>query len=360
MIRKFLLYLQERIKLWTEPASLPLPLAILADLPRSHSDLIAEIAMLRLQLIILNRQTKKPTLTKSDHIWFVLLSHLNTLWKQSILIVQPDTLLRWHRDLFRFHWRRKSQGTPKVSAETIALIRKMATDNVLWGAERIHGELIKLGITLSKRTIQKYLPKEKRLPSSGQTWATFLKNQADNIWACDFTVVYDWLFRPWHVFIVMELKTRRIVHTAITNSPSDEWTAQQLREATPWDNGPKYLIRDRDCKFDPLFSAAAKSSGIEEVKTPPRTPQANGVCERLMGSVRRDCLDHILIHNEKHLQRVVIEYTTYFNEDRPHQGIAQRIPAHYDLPTSKPIGRIRSRAVLGGLHHSYSRATSLN
>jgi hypothetical protein len=148
------------------------------------------------------------------------------LWKQSLHIVQPDTLLRWHRDLFRFLWRRKSQGTPKVSSETIALIRKLAIDNVLWGAERIRGELVKLGITLSKRTIQKYLPKDKKSSIPSQSWATFLKNHADHMWACDFTVVYDWLFRPWYVFIVMELKTRRIVHTGVTNSPGDAWVAQ--------------------------------------------------------------------------------------------------------------------------------------
>ena len=274
--------------------------------------------------------------------------------------MQPDTLLRWHRQLFRFYWRHKSQGRPKVSSETIALIRKLAKENVLWGADRIRGELLKLGITLSKRAIQKYMPKEKRLPSSGQTWATFLKNQTDNTWACDFTVVYDWLFRPWYVFVVMEIKTRRIVHAGVTNSPSDEWTAQQLREAIPWDKGPKYLIHDRDSIFGSLFSAVAVGPGIEEVKTPFRTPQANGIYERFMSSLRRECLDHILIHNDSHLARVIKEYTIYFNQDRPHQGIGQRIAGRFDLPTSQPSGRIKPRAILGGLHHSYSRTTVLN
>ena len=329
MIRKFLLWLQERIKLWTQPAILPLPLAILADLTRSNSELIAENAMLHLQVTILKRQAKKPVLTKPDRFWLVLFSHFAILWKQSLHIVQPDTLLRWHRDFYRFLWRRKSQGTPKVSAETIGLIRKLAKENVLWGAERIHGELAKLGIILSKRTIQKYMPKSKKPYIPTQSWATFLKNQADNMWACDFTVVYDWLFRPWYVFVVMELRTRRIVHTSVTNSPSDEWTAQQLREATPWGKGPKYLIHDRDGKFGPLFTKVADSSGIEEVETPARTPQANGIFERFVGSLRRECLDHILVHEDRHLQRVVTEYTPYFNQDRPHQGIGQRIPGHY-------------------------------
>jgi len=360
MISNFLLWLQERIRLWTRPATPSVAYGFLSDLTRTYSDLSVENALLRQQLIILNRQVKKPAITNSDRFWLVLLSRFTKFWKQSIHIVEPDTLLRWHRELFRFYWRRKSQGRPQVSSETIAIIRKLAEENVLWGAERIRGELLKLGITLSKRTIQKYMPKDKRSPSSSQTWATFLKNQAGNMWACDFTVVYDWLFRPWYVFIVMKLKTRQIVHTAVTNFPSDEWTAQQLREATPWGEVPKYLIHDHDSIFGSLFSAVAVSSGIKEVKTPYRTPQANGICERFMGSLRRECLDHILIRDDKHLAQVVTEYTTFFNEDRPHQGIGQRIPGHYDLPTSKPIGRIRSKPILSGLHHSYSRATTLN
>ncbi len=177
----------------------------------------------------------------------------------------------------------------------------MAKENHLWGAERIRGELLKLGIRVCKRTIQKYLPKERESPSSSQTWATFVKNHARDIWACDFTVAYDWLFRPWYIFVVMELKTRRIVHSAVTHSPTDEWTAQQLREATPWGKGPKYLLHDRDSKYASHFSAVAAGSGIKELKTPYRAPRANGICERFMGSLRRECLDHTLILHGKHL-----------------------------------------------------------
>jgi len=289
----------------------------------------------------------------------VFLSHFTKFWKQALHIVQPDTLLRWHRELFRLYWRRRSQGKPKISPETIALIQKMAKENRLWGAERIRGELLKLGIEVSKRTVQRYMPKEKKTGSSSQTWATFLKNQAGGIWACDFTVVYDWLFRQWYVFVVMELKTRRIVHTGVTKYQTDKWTAQQLREATPWGKGPKYLIRDRDKKYARHFTAVAGS--IKEVKTPYRTPEANGVCERFMGSLRRECVDHILIHDDKNLRRVVMEYTAYFNQERPHQGIAQRIPDQYDLPRSKPTrGQVTSKAILGGLHHSYSRIAPQN
>jgi putative transposase len=218
---------------------------------------------------------------------------------------------------------------------------------------------LKLGIEVSKRTTQRYMPKEKKTGSSSQNWATFLKNQASGIWACDFTVVTDWLFRQWYVFVVMELKTRRIVHTGVKKYPTDEWTAQQVREATAWGKGLKYLVRDRDKKYATHFSAVAGS--IKEVKTPYRTPEANGVCERFMGSLRRGCMDHILIHEDMHLGRVVNEYTAFFNRERPHQGIEQRIPDQVDQTRSKPTsGHITSKAFLGGLHHGYSRTTYLN
>jgi len=170
-------------------------------MPRSRNNLTIENAMLRQQLIVLNRQIKRPQFTKSDRFYLVVLSHFTKFWKQTLHIIQPDTLLCWHRELFRFYWRRKSQCKPKISSETIELIKKMAAENVLWGAERIRGELLKLGIEVSKRSIQKYMPKERKSPYSSRTWATFLKNQASDIWACDFTVVYDWLFRPWHIFV---------------------------------------------------------------------------------------------------------------------------------------------------------------
>ncbi len=356
---KILLWLQERVKHSIKPASSVLIIDLLSDLTRSHTELVVENALLRQQLIVLNRQIERPRLTNPDRFRLVFLSHFTAFWKQALHIVQPETLLRWHRELLQFYWRRKSQGKPKISPETIVLIEKIAGENQLWGAERIRGELLKLGIEVSKRTIQRYMPKDRKEHSTSHNWATFLKNQASGIWACDFTVVTDWLFRQWYVFVVMELKTRRIVHTGVKKYPTDEWTAQQLREATAWGKGLKYLVRDRDKKYATHFSAVAGS--IKEVKTPYRTPEANGVCERFMGSLRRECMDHILIHDVKHLQRVVNEYTSYFNQERPHQGIEQRIPDQYDQTRSKPTnGHITSKAILGGLHHSYSHTTYLN
>ena len=230
----FLFQFQQRLKHWAKPATLSLISGVVSDLNRSRSDLVVENALLRQQLIVLHRQVKRPLLTQHDRFCLILLTRFTRFWKQALHIIQPDTLLRWHRDLFRFYWRVKLKPKPnktKISPETIDLIRKMAND--LWGAERIRGELLKLGIKVCKRTIQKYMPKVRETRSSSQTGATFVKNHVGDIWVCDFTVVYDWLFRPWHIFVLMELKTLRIVHSAVTTSPTDEWTAQQLREATP-------------------------------------------------------------------------------------------------------------------------------
>jgi transposase InsO family protein len=209
-------------------------------------------------------------------------------------------------------WQRKSQRQPKISPQTIALIRKMAKENPLWGAERIRGELLKLGIKVSKWSIQKYLPREKpylqtRLghPSS--------RIKPTRVWACDFTVVYDCLFQQSYVFVVLELKTWQIIHARVTKYPTDEWTAQQVREATGWGGGPKYLLHDRDSEYGTHFSAVAIGSNITEMKTLYRTPQADGICERFMESLRREFLDHTLIHHDQHLQQVINEYIAYFN-----------------------------------------------
>lgn len=354
----YLLWLYQRLKHWSQPTTY-LVSGITSDLIRSRTDLLIENAMLRQQLIILNRQVKRPLVTKQDRLWMVLLARCTRFWKQAVLVIQPETVLRWHRDLFRFYWRlksRKKSRKSRIASETVALIREMAENNRLWGAERIQGELLKLGIKVSKRTIQKYMPKGKKSHTSGQTWATFLKNHVQDIWACDFTVVYDWLFRPWYIFVIIELNSRRIAHTAVTRAPTDEWTAQQLREATPWGKGPKYLIRDRDKKYGLQFSRVASVSGINELKTPYRAPRANSICERYMGSLKRECLDQTLIFHGKQLRRVVREYTAYYNQDRPHQGIGQRIPEYYEREISSSGGKISSRVVLGGLYRSYSRA----
>ena len=195
--------LSSRFTRWTKPLRTSLPLSTLTDLGRSKSELIAENALLRQQLIILRRQVKRPVCTKTDRLLLVLLARMVRTWKQTLLIVQPETLLRWHRELFRLVWKRKSKTashTPKVAPQTIALIRQMAKENQLWGAERIRGELLKLGIHVCKRTIQKYMRTVRTHQPRGQKWSTFLRNHAANIWACDFLQVTDLFFRPLFAF----------------------------------------------------------------------------------------------------------------------------------------------------------------
>jgi putative transposase len=233
----------------------------------------------------------------------------------------------------------------------------MARENRLWGAERIQGELAKLGIRLSKRTIQKYLRGARPPRPAGQSWATFLRNHADDTWACDFLQLTDLFFRPVFAFFVVELGSRRVVHVGITRSPTGSWAAQQLREATPGGSGPRFLIHDHDAKYGPEFDRLAIASGIEVIRTPIRAPRANAVCERFLGSVRRECIDHLLILGERHLGRVLLAYVAHFNDARPHQGIGQRIPASIAaaLPprSTDTMPGVIGVPVLGGLHHEY-------
>src|SRR5205809_811721 len=259
----------------------------------------------------------------------VLLARMVRTWKQALFIIQPETLLRWHRGLFRVFWKHKSKAClskPRLSRETITLIREMAANNRLWGAERIRGELLKLDIRVSKRTIQKYMRQIHPKRARSQSWKTFLRNHAAEVWACDFLQVTDLFFRQLFAFFIIELKSRKVVHVNVTRSPTDPWVAQQLREATPYGQTPKYLIRDNDRKFGLSFARVATTTGIKVLRTPYRTPQANAVCERFLGSVRRECLDHFLIFHEKQLTRLLKAYAVYFNQARPHQGLGQRIP----------------------------------
>jgi putative transposase len=343
---------------WTKPLTSSLPLGTLADLGRSKSELMAENAFLRQQLIMLQRQVKRPVCTKADRILLVLLARVVRAWKQALVIVQPETLLRWHREAFRFYWKHKSKAhshKPKVAAETIALIREMATENRLWGAERIRGELLKLGMHVCKRTIQKYIRQVRTPQPGGQKWATFLHHHTAQIWACDFLQVTDLFLRPLFAFCIIELQSRKVIHVGVTRSPTDPWVAQHLREATPYGQAPKYLICDNDSKFGPCFARVATTSAIEILKTPVHAPQANALCERFLRSVRQECLVHLLILHEKQLQRVLNQYVAYFNLARPHQGIGQQLPEPNRSPLSSHQAgdKVIAVPILGGLHHDY-------
>jgi putative transposase len=265
---------------------------------------------------------------------------------------------RWHRELFRLLWKRRSKAashTPKIAAETVALIREMAAMNRLWGAERIRGELLKLGMHVCKRTVQKYMRHIHAPRPGGQKWVTFLHNHAGQIWVCDFLQVTDLFFRPLFAFFNTLLKTRRVIHVGVTRSPSDPWVAQQLREATPYGQAPKYLICDHDSKFGSCFARVATTSAIEILKTPYHAPRANAICERFPRSVRQECLNHLFIFHEKQLQRVLNVYAAYFNRVRPHQGIQQQVPEPRGLSGSSQhaADKVMAVPILAGLHHDY-------
>ena len=339
-----------------------LAFAAVRDLTRPRSALLAENALLRQQLIVLRRATSRPQLFRDDRVLLLILARLNPHWRDALHLVRPDTVLRWHRDLFKIVWKWKSKrkGQPKrLASDVVALIQAMAKDNALWGAERIRGELLKIGIHVSKRTIQKYMRSVRPTGRSGQTWRTFMKNHSGEIWACDFLQLYDIFFRPMFALFFVNHATREVVHFNVTRHPTDAWVAQQLREATPYGDGPRYLIRDNDGKFGRQFANVAEGTGIDVVPIPPRSPDLNPICERFLGSVRRECLDHVIILGERHLRGVLSAYAAdYFNRARPHQGLFQRIP---DPGASRPISETARKVVaipvLGGLHHDYQWVT---
>jgi transposase InsO family protein len=326
---------------------------------RSRDQLIRENALLHKQLEVACRKTSRPPLRPIDRAILVLLARFTSTWRGATLLVKPETILRWHREGFRLLWRHRSRqrrGRPQMAPDTIALIKRMARNNRLWGAERIRGELLKLGIGVAKRSIQKWIRQVRPRPK-GQPWSSFLRTHADEIWACDFLQTYHLLFRPIFAFFLIELGSRCVVHFAVTRSPTSAWVKQQLREATAWGKGPRFLIRDNDDKFGSLFDAVAEGTAIAVLHTPVRAPNANAVCERFLGSVRRECLDHVIILGEEHLRLILGRYCEYFSGVRPHQGIGQRVPSQpVDGGRRVESGSVREIPILGGLHHEYRLA----
>jgi hypothetical protein len=286
--RRCVATIRARVSAWTTPRPRSLATALAMDLVRSRRELQLENAFLRQQVVVLSRAGKRPAFTGWDRALLVLLASRLRTWASALLIIQPETVLRWHRQGFQLIWRRRSapraQPSPLAPA-TIDLIKQLARDNPLWGAERIRGELLKLGVRVSKRTIQKYLREARPSRRAGQPWATFLRNHAPDIWAGDFLPVTDLLFRPLYAFVVIALGSRRVVHVGVTRHPTDAWVAQQLREATPFDQRPQYLVRDNDSKYGPAFSHIAAPSGITELRTAYRARRQNATCERCAGSL---------------------------------------------------------------------------
>jgi transposase InsO family protein len=285
-------------------------------------------------------------------------------WRDALVVVQPETLIRWHRKGFRLFWRWKSKpsGRPPLPVYVRELIRTMAADNMGWGEERIANELlVKLGIRVSPRTVGKYMqPRTSRIPDPGQRWLTFVRNHAESIVACDFFTVVTASFRILYVMVVMEVGRRSILHTNVTAHPTAEWTLQQLREALP-DRPYRYLIHDNDSIFSRELDSRITDLGITILRTPLRSPLANSRCERLVGTLRRECLDFMIPLGERHLRSIVRQFRDYYNGSRVHMSLGPGVPAsRRPLPTcdisrhSIDHGhRVRSTEVLGGLHHEY-------
>ena len=297
-------------------------------------------------------------LTASDRFLWVWLSRLWREWRSALLIVKPETVIAWHRRGFRLYWSWKSrhpQGRPSLSREVIDLIRRMSLANPRWGAPRIHGELLKLGFELSEATVAKYMARHRK-PRS-QTWRTFLANHMKDMVSSDFFVVPTLFFRVVFVFVILSHDRRRPVHMAVTEYPTADWVAHQLLEAFPWDSAPHYVLRDRDGSYGEKFHEAASWLGIREVLTAPQSPWQNAYVERLIGSIRRECLDHVIVLNEIGLRRILKSYFDYYEHSRTHLSLGK------DAPVSRPVqpmgeGRIVAISQVGGLHHRYERVAA--
>jgi putative transposase len=322
---------------------------------RSRAALQLEILAARHQLQVLQRnRPRRVRVTTTDRCLWVLLSRIWTRWRTALVIVKPETVIAWHRRGFRLWWAWKSRprmGRPTVPAEVRALIRTMAQANTRWGAPRIHGELLKLGIDICQATVAKYMGRQRQPPS--QTWRAFLQNHIGQIVAADFFVVPTATYRLLFVLVLIAHDRRRIRHVAVTAHPTAAWTAQQLRDACPWDEAPRYLLHDRDHAFGAL-RAAAKAIGIEEVLTAPRAPWQNAYAERFIGSVRRECLDHVIVFSATGLQRRMKLYCAYYEQSRTHLSLNK------DAPIPRPTaasgdGRVVAIPQVGGLHHRYER-----
>jgi transposase InsO family protein len=332
-----------------------LALNAVAALFKSKSRLEAENAALRQQLIVLRRKVPgRVRLSRGDRLFFVQLYR----WFPSILkviaIVRPETLVRWHRAGFRRHWRWKSLspgGRPPIGAELRALIRRMSLENPLWGAPRIHGELLKLGFAVAQSSVAKYMARRSNDPS-GQSWATFVRNHAAQIAAMDLFVVPTIGFDLLYALIIVQLDRRELVWVNVTAHPTAEWIARQITEAFPWNEAPRYLIRDRDGNYGSVVRRRLRAMGIRDKPISVGSPWQNCFAERLIGSIRRECVDHLVVFGEQHLRRVLRSYALYYNEARTHRSLNKDAPLSRPV---QPIGRIVSHALVGGLHHRYVR-----
>jgi transposase InsO family protein len=329
-------------------------LAVMASPFKSKLRLEAENVVLRQQLIVLRRRLPgRVRLTNHDRWFFIQLYRWVPSILQVLTIIRPETLVRWHRAGFRCYWRWKSRrrgGRPQIDTELRALIRLMSLENPLWGAPRIHGELLKLGFAVAQSSVAKYMVKRPGPPSQG--WRTFLRNHAQDIAAMDLFVVPTIGFDLLYAYIIVRLDRRELVWISVTTHPTAEWVARQITEAFPWNEAPRYMIRDRDRIYGAIVTRRLRAMGIRDRPITPASPWQNGFAERLIGSIRRESVDHMIVLGEAHLRRILKSYAHYYNGLRTHRSLNK------DAPVSRSVQRtgvIRSRAILGGLHHHYGR-----
>ena len=328
----------------------------LRSLLRNQAELAAENLVLRQQLAVLDLSSKRPRLRNRDRIFWTWIARLWANWRSVLVIVQPETVIRWHQQGFKLYWRWKSRGRsgrPKIDVEIRKLIRRMSKENPLWGTPRIRSELRLLGYEASKATVDKYRVRHRKPPS--QTWRTFLDNHVRDIVAVDFFTVPTATFRLLFCFIVLRHHRRMVIHFNVTAHPTAEWTAQQIVEAFPFDEVPRFLLRDRDSIYGEFFRQRVKHMGIEEVVTAPRSPWQSPYVERIIGSIRRECLEHVIVLNERHLRRILFSYFAYYHESRAHLSLDRNSPILREIEPPER-GKVIAIPQVGGLHHLYRRA----
>jgi len=329
-------------------------LALLASPFKSKLRLEAENTVLRHQLIVLRRRRHgRVRLTNNDRWFFIQLYRWFPSILQVLTIIRPETLVRWHRVGFRRYWRWKSRsqgGRPQIEADLRKLIRRMSIENPLWGAPRIHGELLKLGFELAQSSVAKYMVKHRGPPSPG--WRTFLRNHAPEIAAMDLFVVPTIGFDMLYALVIVRLDRRDLAWINVTTNPTAEWVARQITEAFPWDGAPGYMIRDHNRIYGTVVTRRLRAMGIRDKPIAPASPWQNGVAERLIGSIRRECADHIIVLGEAHLRGILKSYANYYSSARTHRSLNKDAPASRRIQRT---GSIKSHAILGGLHHHYVR-----
>jgi putative transposase len=339
------------------PVFLRTLLAVLRSILRSRAAVELENLALRHQIGVLQRcAAKRPKLTAGDRLFWICLSRLWRDWRSALAIVKPETVLAWHRAAFRWFWtwkvRRGRPGRPVISRDVRDLIRKMCRENPLWGAPRIHGELLRLGINIAESSVSKYMARRDKPPS--QTWRTFLENHAQQLISIDFFTVPTINFQVLYVFLVLAHDRRRILHFNVTAHPTAEWTGQQLREAFPFAQLPRYLLRDRDAIFGEVFREQVRDLGICEVLSAPRSPWQRAYIERVIGSVRRECLDHVIVLHESSLRRALKSYFEYYHRSRTHLSLGKDAPEPRAMQPPE-MGSVVAVPQVGGLHHRYER-----